>query len=291
MKGVILAGGHGSRLHPITHALSKQLLPIYNKPMIYYPLSVLMMAGLREIAIISTPADLPIYERLLGSGEKWGLRFAYIEQTAPNGLAEAFILGADFLAGSPAALILGDNVFYGHGLPDLVRDAATLKKGGRMFGYRVEDPTAYGVVEFDKAGRAVSVEEKPQKPRSSWAITGLYFFDGDVTSIARTVKPSERGELEITSVIEAYLRRGDLEVVKLGRGFAWLDTGTYNGLHDAASFIRAIETRQGQLVACPEEIAWRSGFIDDAALAALAEPLAKTSYGRYLSQLLREDDA
>jgi glucose-1-phosphate thymidylyltransferase len=288
MKGIILAGGAGSRLHPITHALSKQLLPIYNKPMIYYPLSVLMMAGLREVLIISTPQDLPLYRRLLGSGERWGMAFTYIEQAAPNGLAEAFILGERFLGRDPAALILGDNVFYGHGLPDLARDAATLKSGGRVFAYRVEDPSAYGVVTFDRAGKPVAVVEKPETPDSPWALTGLYFFDNEVSAIAKTLKPSPRGELEITSVIEAYLARGTLEVRKMGRGFAWLDTGTYNGLHDAASFIRTIESRQGQLVSCPEEIAWRNGFIDDAALEALAEPLAKTSYGRYLKQLLLE---
>lgn len=290
MKGIILAGGSGTRLHPITHAISKQLLPIYNKPMIYYPLSVLMMAGLKDVLIISTPHDLPLYRRLLGSGEQWGMSFAYVEQVAPNGLAEAFILGERFLAGEPAALILGDNVFYGHGLPELAENAATLKKGGRVFAYRVDDPSAYGVVTFDKAGKPISVVEKPKKAESPWALTGLYFFDNDVVGIAKGLKPSARGELEIVGVIEAYMKRGDLDVAKLGRGFAWLDTGTYNGLHDAGSFIRTIENRQGQLVACPEEIAWRNGFIDDAALAALAAPLAKTSYGRYLEALLLEMD-
>jgi glucose-1-phosphate thymidylyltransferase len=286
MKGIILAGGSGSRLFPITSAVSKQLLPIYNKPMVYYPLSVLMMAGLREIAVISTPHDLPLYRRLLGSGDQWGLSFSYIEQAQPNGLAEAFVLAEDFLAGASAMLILGDNVFYGHGLVDLVRDAAGLTEGARIFAHRVEDPRAYGVLTFDKNGRPVGLEEKPAKPKSPWAVTGLYAFDAQAPAIAKGLKPSARGELEIVDLIADYLGRSALHVEKLGRGFAWLDTGTYNGLHDAASYVRTVELRQGQMVACPEEIAWRSGLIDDAALAALAATHAKTSYGRYLETLL-----
>ena len=291
MKGVILAGGSGSRLYPITHAVSKQLLPIYDKPMVYYPLSVLMMAGVREIAVISTPHDLPLYERLLGSGAQWGVRFVYVPQERPNGLAEAFILAADFIAGDPVMLILGDNVFHGHGLIDVVRDAAGLTAGGRIFAHRVEDARAYGVLEFDAEGRAIGIAEKPEHPKSRWAVTGLYVFDAAVTGIAKGLTPSARGELEITDVIAAYMAKGALEVERLGRGFAWLDTGTCNGLHDAASFIRTIQQRQGQMIACPEEIAWRGGFISDDALAALAGAHAQTGYRRYLEQLLEARDA
>jgi glucose-1-phosphate thymidylyltransferase len=291
MKGIILAGGSGSRLFPITSAVSKQLLPIYNKPMIYYPLSVLMMAGLKEIAVISSPRDLPAFEQLLGSGAQWGVSFRYITQARPNGLAEALILAEAFLAGGPCMLILGDNLFYGHGLVDLARGAARLTHGARVFVHRVENPSAYGVLSLDVEGRPRSIEEKPAEPKSSWAVTGLYAFDARASGIAKGLRPSARGELEIVEVIADYLGRDALDVERLGRGFAWLDTGTYEGLHDAASFVRTIESRQGQMVACPEEIAWRSGYISEEGLASLARGHAKTSYGRYLEGLLRKAGA
>jgi glucose-1-phosphate thymidylyltransferase len=288
VKGIILAGGAGTRLHPLTLAVSKQLLPVYNKPMIYYPLSVLMLAGIRDILLISTPYDLPLFRRLLGDGTQWGVRLTYAEQAEPRGLAEAFIIGADFLAGDRCALVLGDNLFFGHGLPECLRNAGAREKGATIFVHPVNDPERYGIAEFDADGRVISIVEKPKEPRSHMAVTGLYFYDQRVVEIARNVKPSWRGELEITDINNDYLQRGELFVQTLGRGFTWLDTGSHDSLLEAGSFIRTIEHRQGLQVGGPEEIAWRLGFIDDAQLSALATPLAKTSYGGYLMKLLEE---
>ena len=286
MRGIILAGGAGTRLHPVTLAISKQLLPVYNKPMIYYPLSVLMLADIREVLIISTPYDLPLFRRLLGDGSQWGIKLSYAEQSEPRGLAEAFIIGADFLDGQRSALVLGDNMFFGHGLPEHLREAAARDKGATIFVHPVNDPERYGIAEIDAQGRVVSIVEKPKEPRSHLAVTGLYFYDADVVEIAAEIKPSWRGELEITDINNAYLKRGDLHVQMLGRGFTWLDTGSHDSLLEAGTFIRTIEQRQGLQVGGPEEIAWRMGFIDNAQLAALAQPLAKTSYGGYLIKLL-----
>jgi glucose-1-phosphate thymidylyltransferase len=286
LKGIVLAGGSGTRLYPITRGVSKQLLPIYDKPMIYYPLSTLMLAGIRDILIITTPMDRCQFERLLGDGSQWGIRLTYAEQPKPRGLAEAFIIGADFIGIDRVAMVLGDNIFFGHGLPELLAKAVACQRGATVFAYHVRDPERYGVVTFDENDRAVSIEEKPARPSSNWAITGLYFFDNDVVRYASQVRPSARGELEITDLQTCYLSAGALHVERMGRGFAWLDTGTFQSLIDAASFVQTLETRQGMKVACLEEIAFRQGFIDREQLIDLAKPLEKSGYGAYLTDLV-----
>ncbi len=289
MKGIILAGGSGSRLYPLTHVVSKQLLPVYDKPLIYYPISTLMLAGIREILVISTPSDLPRFEQLLGDGSRWGLSLEYAVQPSPGGLAQAFIIGRQFVGSGSVALILGDNIFYGHGFGSALREAASREEGATVFGYHVRDPERYGVVEFEEGGRVVGLEEKPENPRSHYAVTGLYFYDNQVLGIAANLTPSLRGELEITDINLEYLRRGQLRVEVMGRGLAWLDTGTHESLQQATNFVETIEQRQGLKVSCPEEIAYRMGYLDADGLSRLAEPMKKSSYGRYLLEIVREE--
>jgi glucose-1-phosphate thymidylyltransferase len=286
MKGIILAGGSGTRLHPMTIGISKQMMPVYDKPMIYYPLSTLMMAGIRDILIISTPHDLPLFQKLLGTGENWGIRLSYAEQPSPDGLAQAYIIGADFVGNEPSCLILGDNIYYGPSLSTFLEESTAITSGASVFAYQVSDPERYGVVEFDDNFKALSVEEKPVKPRSNWAITGLYFYDHQVVDIAANLKPSARGEYEITDVNRIYLERGQLSVKPIGRGYAWLDTGTPDSLLDAAEFVRVLEKRQGFKIACPEEIAWRRGFINDEQLEQQVIAFGKSDYGKYLKKCL-----
>ena len=288
-KGIILAGGSGTRLHPLTCSISKQLMPVYDKPMIYYPLSVLLLAGIREIAVITTPEHAPLFQTQLGDGSQWGCRLTYIEQPRPEGLAQAFLLAEDFLAGAPSCLILGDNIFFGQGLAELLARADARTQGATVFGYHVSDPQRYGVVEFDRRGQAISIEEKPAEPKSNYAVTGLYFYDAQVVDIARSIRPSARGELEITDVNNRYLQQGSLHVERIGRGVAWLDTGTHESLLAAANFVQAVQMRQGLKVDCPEEIAWRKGFISGDQLRKLALPLCKSGYGQYLLELADGD--
>ncbi|MDE0068615.1 MAG: glucose-1-phosphate thymidylyltransferase RfbA [Caldilineaceae bacterium] len=289
MKGILLAGGHGTRLYPLTTSLSKQILPVYDKPMIYYPLSMLMLAGIREILVVSTPVALPLYRELLRDGAQWGIRFSYVEQKRPRGIADAFVVGRDFVCRSSVCLALGDNIFYGHGLPEKLQAAAALKQGALIFAYPVSDPSRYGVVEFDAAGKALSIEEKPTRPRSNFAVPGVYFYDNRVVEIAPRLEPSARGEIEITDINNFYLERGELQVETLGRGFAWLDAGTHESLLQAANFVHALQERQGMMISCPEEIALRRGFISRDQFRAQAEALQTNRYGHYLMQLLREE--